>query len=108
MKHDLNAVFAALADPTRRAILRRLREGDAPVVELAQPFDLSPRAIAKHIAVLEAAGLVTRHRLAQRNMTRVRPEALQQIDVWLQDYRATWDTRLTKLGKHLAQRRKRK
>jgi DNA-binding transcriptional ArsR family regulator len=107
MDDELSVVFAALADPTRRAILRRLMEGEAPVVELAKPIDLSARAVAKHIAVLEAAGLVTRHREAQRNMTRVRLAPLQGIDMWLQHYRASWNQRLGKLGKHLARRRKR-
>jgi DNA-binding transcriptional ArsR family regulator len=108
MNDELSAVFAALADPTRRAILRRLMAGEAAVVELARPIDLSARAVAKHIAVLEAAGLVTRHRESRRNMTRVRLEPLQEIDIWLQDYRASWNQRLGKLGEHLARRRKRK
>ena len=102
MKSNLDAAFAALADPTRRAILERLLEGDAAVTDLAQPFSLSARAVAKHIAVLEAAGLVTRHRLAQRNMTSLRGDAFREAQSWLEHYRITWDERFAKLGKHLS------
>lgn len=95
---QLSRTFAALADPTRRAILLRLRErGEASVGDLAAPFDLTPRAISKHIGVLEAAGLVSRGRDAQRRPSQLRIEPLVEIDAWLRDYRAVWDHRFTAL-----------
>ena len=102
MKSDLDATFAALSDPTRRAILQRLIDGEASVADLAAPFELSPRAVAKHVAVLEAAGLVTRRREAQRNMAALRPDAFRDIDKWLQIYTDIWGERFTRLGAHLA------
>jgi DNA-binding transcriptional ArsR family regulator len=105
MKSNLDATFAALADPTRRAILQRLLSGEAAVTDLAKPFSLSARAVAKHVAVLEAAGLVTRRRVAQRNMTSLRGEALKDVEAWLQSYRVTWGKRFTQLGEHLAAKR---
>jgi DNA-binding transcriptional ArsR family regulator len=95
---QLTRTFSALADPTRRAILTRLREqGEVSVSELAAPFDLTPRAISKHIGVLEAAGLVTRGRDAQRRPSRLRIEPLAEIDRWLEEYRAIWAHRFTAL-----------
>ncbi|KAA9394557.1 helix-turn-helix transcriptional regulator [Kocuria coralli] len=95
---QLTRTFAALADPTRRAILTTLRErGEASVAELAAPFELTPRAISKHIGVLEAAGLVSRGRDAQRRPSRLRIEPLVELDSWLQDYRAVWEHRFTAL-----------
>jgi DNA-binding transcriptional ArsR family regulator len=99
---DLDATFAALADPTRRAILARLTRGEASIAELAEPFDLTPRAISKHVSVLERAGLVTRSRDAQRRPTRLRMQPLQAVDRWLDDYRALWNTRFDKLEARLA------
>ncbi|WP_327085141.1 metalloregulator ArsR/SmtB family transcription factor [Nonomuraea sp. NBC_01738] len=87
---QLDATFAALADPTRRAILARLRQGDATVTELAAPFAMSQPAISKHLKVLERAGLVTRGRDAQRRPCRLRPEPLRRAKDWLEDYRAYW------------------
>lgn len=88
---QLSRTFAALADPTRREILARLREGgEASVSQLAAPFALTQRAISKHISVLEEAGLVTRGRDAQRRPSRLRVEPLTEIDQWLADYRAVW------------------
>jgi DNA-binding transcriptional ArsR family regulator len=107
MKSDLDATFAALSDPTRRAILQRLIDGEASVADLAAPFELSPRAVAKHVAVLEAAGLVTRRREAQRNMAALRPDAFRDIDKWLQIYTDIWGERFTRLGAHLAKPRPR-
>lgn len=107
MSSDLDMTFAALSDPTRRAILHRLIDGAASVADLAAPFDLSPRAVAKHVAVLEAAGLVTRRREAQRNMAALRPDAFRDIGKWLQIYSVVWNERFTKLGAHLARRRSR-
>lgn len=86
----LDSTFAALADPTRRAILARLLGGEASVAELAEPFDMTPRAVSRHVAVLEAAGLVTRTRDAQRRPGRIRLEPLIDIDSWLGPYRLNW------------------
>lgn len=95
---QLTRTFAALADPTRRAILLSLRErGMASVAELAAPFDMTPRAISKHIGVLEAAGLVSRGRDAQRRPSQLRVEPLIEVDTWLQDYRAVWEHRFAAL-----------
>ncbi len=107
MSSNLDMTFATLSDPTRRAILQRLIEGEACVADLATPFDLSPRAVAKHVAVLEAAGLITRRREAQRNMAALRPNAFRDISKWLQIYSDVWNERFTKLGAHLARRRPR-
>lgn len=101
-RDTLSAVFAALADPTRRAILDRLRGGEASVAELAAPFAMTPRAVAKHVAVLEAAGLVTRARDAQRRPSRIRVEPLTDIDAWLHDYRRLWQDRFDRLEARLA------
>lgn len=97
----LSAIFGALADPTRRAILKRLMSGEAPVSELAEPFRMTTRAVSKHIAVLEAAGLVTRVRDAQRRPSRIRAEPLAEIDEWLQAYRSLWAGRFQRLGARL-------
>ena len=93
----LDLAFSALADPTRRAILGRLLEGDASVAELAAPFALSVRAISKHVAVLEAAGLLTKSSLAQKRLSRIQKEPLRAIDQWLEGYRALWEGRLDKM-----------
>lgn len=106
-QHDLDATFAALADPTRRAILARLTRGEASIAELAEPFDLTPRAISKHVSVLEQAGLVTRSRDAQRRPTRLRLQPLQAVDRWLDDYRALWNARFDKLEARLAKHKER-
>lgn len=98
---QLSLAFGALADPTRRAILERLLTGDASVGELAQPFRMTTRAVSKHIAVLEAAGLVTRARDAQRRPSRIRVEPLVKVDEWLQLYRRLWTGRFQQLGKRL-------
>lgn len=98
----LTRTFSALADPTRRAILAALREqGEASVAELAEPFQLTPRAVSKHVSVLEAAGLVTRGRAAQRRPSRLRAEPLAEVDAWLQDYRAVWEHRFMALDADL-------
>jgi DNA-binding transcriptional ArsR family regulator len=98
---QLSLTFGALADPTRRAILERLLSGDASVGELAQPFRMTTRAVSKHIAVLEAAGLVTRARDAQRRPSRIRVDPLLRVDEWLQLYRQRWTGRFRRLGKSL-------
>ena len=80
---QMNRAFAALSDTTRRAILGRLLRGEASVAELATPFALTARAVSKHVAVLEAAGLITRRRDAQRRLSFIRAEPLTEIDAWL-------------------------
>ncbi|AVT39724.1 helix-turn-helix transcriptional regulator [Plantactinospora sp. BB1] len=102
-RDTLTVAFAALADPTRRAILDRLLHGDASVTELAEPFAMTPRAVSKHVAVLEAAGLVTRARDAQRRPSRIRAEPLADIDAWLGAYRRLWQHRFDQLDERLAQ-----
>lgn len=87
----LDATFAALADPTRRAILARLASGEASVTELARPFAMSQPAISKHLKVLERAGLVSRGRDAQRRPCRLEAEPLVEADGWLEDYREYWE-----------------
>lgn len=97
----LSQTFAALADPTRRAILQQLLSGDAAVGELAEPFQISSRAISKHVAVLEAAGLVTRVRDRQRRPSRIRLEPLAEVDEWLSDYRGRWEARFSRINGNL-------
>ena len=87
----LNATFAALADPTRRAILARLSRGDASVSELAEPFRISQPAISKHLKVLERAGLVSRSRDAQRRPRRLEAKPLAEASHWLERYREFWE-----------------
>jgi DNA-binding transcriptional ArsR family regulator len=97
----VDEVFAALADPTRRAILGRLREGEASVSELAAPFPVSLPAIAKHVRVLERAGLLTHHKTGRVRNCRIAVERLQLADDWLETYRAFWSTRLDALADHI-------
>ena len=93
----LDATFAALADPTRRAILARLANGDAGVLELAEPFDMSQPAISKHLRVLERAGLISRRREAQRRPCRIEAKRLAQVNRWLEDYRKLWEEQYARL-----------
>ena len=97
----LSTTFAAVADPTRRAILRRLRDGEASVTELAAPFAMSVPAISKHLKVLERAGLLTRSRDAQWRPCRLRPEGLRSVADWIEDYRALWEARLDRMAAYL-------
>ncbi len=97
----LSAIFSALADPTRRAILARLAEGDATVSELAQPFSISLPAISRHLKVLEQAGLITRTRSAQWRSSSLRTEALREVLDWMEPYHELWDARLDRLDAHL-------
>lgn len=97
----LSAVFAALADPTRRAILARLTEGEAGVNELAEPFDMSLAAVSKHLKVLEKAGLISRGREAQWRPARLEPMALKGIAEWLEHYRRYWDKSFDRLEDYL-------
>ena len=93
----LDAVFAALADPTRRAILARLATGDASVMELAQPFDMSQPAISKHLKVLERAGLISRGRMAQRRPRRLDAQPMAEATQWLERYRQYWEGNFQRL-----------
>ncbi len=93
----LSVTFAALADPTRRAILERLAQGDAHVGELAQPFRISAPAISRHLRVLEGAGLIRREVDAQWRLCRLRAEPLQQAHGWLEHYAAHWEHSLDRL-----------
>ena len=90
-KQPLDTTFAALADPTRRAILTRLASGEATVTELAAPFSISQPAISKHLKVLERAGLVTRRQDAQRRPCRLNARPLKTAVDWLENYRSYWD-----------------
>lgn len=94
---DLDAAFFALSDPTRRAILGQLLKGEASVGELAEPFPLGVRAISKHIAVLEQAGLVTRSNQAQKRLSRIEISPLREIDQWLDAYRSLWEARFDRM-----------
>src|SRR5262245_53657913 len=87
----LDATFAALADPTRRAIIARLARGEASVMELAEPFAMSQPAISKHLKVLERAGLISRGRDAQRRPCRLEAAPLRDVDIWVERYRANWE-----------------
>jgi DNA-binding transcriptional ArsR family regulator len=93
----LDATFTALADPTRRAILARLMEGDASVMELAEPFAMSQPAISKHLKMLERAGLISRGRDAQRRPCRIEGEALKEATGWLEQYRKVWEGNFRRL-----------
>src|SRR6516162_5225098 len=93
----LDATFAALADPTRRAILARLASGEASVMELARPFKMSQPAISKHLKVLERAGLITRGRDAQRRPCRIEARPLAEADQWLENYRRVWEANFQRL-----------
>jgi DNA-binding transcriptional ArsR family regulator len=98
---QLSTTFAALADPTRRAILARLAAGEASVTEIAQPFDMTLPAVSKHLKVLERAGLIRRGRRAQWRPCRLRAERLKEVDDWVQRYRQHWDERFDRLDDYL-------
>ncbi|HEX2147667.1 MAG TPA: metalloregulator ArsR/SmtB family transcription factor [Pseudorhizobium sp.] len=102
MNDALSQTFAALADPTRRAILARLAKGEATVNELAEPFAMSLPAVSKHLKVLEKAKLISRGRTAQWRPCRLEPDALKTVDGWLGDYRSLWEHRLDRLEDYLA------
>jgi DNA-binding transcriptional ArsR family regulator len=99
----LDAVFSALADPTRRAMLARLANGDATVNDLARPFDMSQPAISKHLKVLERAGLISRGRDAQRRPCRIEARPLAEADAWLERYREIWEANFDRLDSLLDQ-----
>jgi DNA-binding transcriptional ArsR family regulator len=98
---QLSVTFAALADPTRRALLARLAEGEASVNELAEPFPVSLQAVSKHLKVLERAGLITQGRTAQWRPCRLRGEPLAEANDWIDRYRAFWEDSLDALADHL-------
>ena len=100
---QLDATFAALADPTRRAILGRLAAGEATVTELAEPFAMSQPAVSKHLKVLERAGLVTRSRDAQRRPCRLEARPLKAATDWLADYRDYWEASYQRLDRLLGE-----
>src|SRR5688500_19095290 len=102
----LDSTFAALADPTRRAILARLSAGDASVLELAEPFAMSQPAISKHLKVLERAGLISRGRDAQRRPARIRAKPLAEANRWLLRYRKFWEKSFESLDGLLEEDRK--
>ena len=93
----LDATFAALADPTRRAILMRLASGEASVMELAEPFDMTQPAISKHLKVLERAGLISRGRDAQRRPCKLETVPLAEANAWLERYRELWEAAYQRL-----------
>src|SRR5271170_7592936 len=97
----LSGTFAALADPTRRALLARLISGEASVTELAEPFEMSLPAVSKHLKVLEHAGLIARSREAQWRPCRIEPRALKDVDDWLDHYRRFFDESFDRLDLYL-------
>ncbi len=99
---QLSAVFGALADPTRRAILTRLTQGDATVAEIAAPFRVSQPAISRHLKVLEQAGLISRRRRATARLSHLEAEPLREATAWLARYREYWDERYDRLDALLA------
>jgi len=101
LSDQLSVTFQALADPTRRAILSRLFEGEATVTELAEPFPVSLPAISRHLKVLERAGLISRDRSAQYRPSTLRVEPLKEATEWMEPYRELWQGRMDRLGAHL-------
>lgn len=99
----LSATFAALADPTRRAILSRLASGDITVTKLAEPFDMSMPAISKHLKVLERAGLIARSRQAQSRPCRLEATRLKEVSDWLENYRQFWEESFDRLEVYVAE-----
>jgi DNA-binding transcriptional ArsR family regulator len=98
---QLDTVFSALADPTRRAILARLAAGEASVKELAEPFSISARAVSKHLRVLEDAGLITSGRDAQRRPRQLVPHGMKDASAWFEQYRRLWEMRLDRLERYV-------
>jgi DNA-binding transcriptional ArsR family regulator len=98
---ELSTTFAALADPTRRAILARLSQGEATVNQLAEPFPITVQAVSRHLKVLERAGLIARGRSAQLRPSRLQGESLKQAADWLAAYRGFWEGSFDRLGDHL-------
>ena len=103
---SLSAVFAALADPTRRAILARLTSGEASVTELARPFEMTMPAITKHLKVLERANLISRTREAQWRPCRIEAAPLENVSKWVEDYRRFWERSFDRLDDYLKKLKK--
>jgi DNA-binding transcriptional ArsR family regulator len=101
---QLSSTFAALADPTRRAILGRLADGDATVTELAEPFPITVQAVSQHLKVLEHAGLITRGRTAQLRPSRLQAAPLKEAVAWLEEYRRFWEGSFDRLEARLRER----
>jgi DNA-binding transcriptional ArsR family regulator len=103
MRDHLSQTFAALADPTRRAMLARLSKGEANVSDLARPFlrSMSLPAVTKHLKVLEKAGLISKTREAQWRPCKLKPEALKDVDDWMEQYRVFWEESFDRLGEYL-------
>jgi DNA-binding transcriptional ArsR family regulator len=106
MPDPLSATFSALADPTRRAILARLAQGEASVGQLAAPFSISQPAVSKHLKVLEQAGLVTRSRAAQSRPCKLNAARLREVSDWLETYRRFWEESFDRLDAYLAELQK--
>jgi DNA-binding transcriptional ArsR family regulator len=104
----LDETFAALANPTRRAILARLAAGEATVNELAEPFAITLPAISKHIKVLERAGLIVRGQRAQYRPCALAPDRLREVSSWAEQYRSVWEERLDRMEERLTKRRQRR
>ena len=100
-EEQLDRAFGALADPTRRSILARLTGGDAGVLDVAEPFPMSQPAITKHLRVLEAAGLISRHRLARQRMCHLEPQRLRQLSDWVGSHREFWEESFERLDELL-------
>ena len=101
--YELSATFAALSDPTRRAILARLSQGELSVKELSEPFSIAPPSMTKHLKVLERAGLISRSRDAQRRPCRLESAPLREVDKWLDQYRRSWEHSMNRLDEYLGQ-----
>jgi DNA-binding transcriptional ArsR family regulator len=100
---NLNSTFAALADPTRRAILARLSQGELSVKDLAEPFPITAPSMTKHLKVLERAGLISRSRDAQRRPCRLQSAPLLEVAEWLEQYRRSWEHSMNRLDEYLGQ-----
>lgn len=103
---NLNAVLAAIADPSRREIIARLVEGPARVTEIAEPFDMSLNAVSKHLKVLEGAGLVSREKQGREHVITVKPEPLRLVKTWLHEYEKFWSEHLDKVEAHFKKKKK--
>ena len=99
----LSSTFSALSDPTRRAILARLSQGELSVKELSEPFSLAPPSVTKHLKVLERAGLITRSREAQKRPCRLESAPLREVDKWLDRYRRSWEHSMNRLDDYLGE-----
>lgn len=108
LEEQLDSVFAALADPTRRAILSRLAKGEKSVTELAEPFEMSMPAVSKHLKVLERAGLIERSREAQYRPCKLNAEPLKEVAGWVERYRKHWEESFDRLDDYLKQLQKEK